>query len=230
MDSPSKYPLAWARKAQFLVAGLSLPCAIAAIVERNGSAETILQLIMFIIAMCASLVILFLNRRRGTRKQTYSSLEILADGVMFVQFLGIYIAGIVILAKRKYGRYWARSEAQSIPHVYSNLSCLILFISYGFTFTTAIYAVYYRHLARILKGPWGTTYVLCPSCDRDVRALDGTAPKWQAGAQDRTANSFDDSRGLYTDIAAEDQSLLRDEVNETTKQETGVISSSNNAV
>ncbi|KAJ5291345.1 hypothetical protein N7478_000596 [Penicillium angulare] len=228
MNSPSEYPLAWARKAQFLVAGLSLPCAIAAIVLRNGSAETILQLILFIIAMFASAVKLFLNR--GPRKHTYSSLEILADAFMVAQFLGIYIAGIVILAKRNYGRYWRHSEAQSIPHTYSNLSCLIMLISYGYTFTTAVYHRHHQYLLRLLKGPWGTTYVLCPSCDRDVQALDGKTPRWQAGAPERTANSFDDARGLYTDFVAEDQSLLRDEVNETTKQETGVISSTNDAV
>lgn len=44
MNPPANYALSSVRKTQFLIAGFSLPCAIAAVIDKNGSAETILQL------------------------------------------------------------------------------------------------------------------------------------------------------------------------------------------
>lgn len=73
--------------------------------------------------MSMSLSLFTLLRAHASGKQEYSSLGMLVDAVMIALFLGIYIAGIVILAKSQH-RY--TTYAQGIPHIYSNLSCLIM--------------------------------------------------------------------------------------------------------
>ncbi|OJJ42577.1 hypothetical protein ASPZODRAFT_137196 [Penicilliopsis zonata CBS 506.65] len=204
--SSTEYPLAGVRKLQLVIAGLSFPWAIASIADRRGSPETIFQLITLILSICASIYILYNHRKTG--KQHPES-EILSDVFLLVLFLAVYIAGIVILSSRvmRYVVY-----ARSIPHVYTNLACLLMWLSYGYTIFIAIY---HKYLINLLKRRrWGSTmYILCPSCDRAAQA---SQSGWNG---ERTANPFDNTPNLYTDEEAEGQSLLH---NEPTKQETGI--------
>lgn len=73
--------------------------------------------------MCASL--LFLYSRRKATTQQYPGYEILGDMLLLVLFVGIWIAGIVILAVKEID-HWRATYAQGIPHIYTNLSCLIM--------------------------------------------------------------------------------------------------------
>lgn len=45
MAPSANYALSSVRKTQFLIAGFSLPCAIAAMIDKHASAETVIQFV-----------------------------------------------------------------------------------------------------------------------------------------------------------------------------------------
>lgn len=70
---------------------------------------------------------LFTYRKSGN--QSYSLLEIAIDGLVALLLLGVYIAGMVILATLEASRWdspWDYRVAVGIPQIYSNLSCILL--------------------------------------------------------------------------------------------------------
>lgn len=70
---------------------------------------------------------LFMYRKSGS--QSYSLIEIAIDGLMALFLIGVYIAGIAILASHDISSWaspWDYRLAVGIPQVYSNLSCIIL--------------------------------------------------------------------------------------------------------
>lgn len=48
MAPSANYALSGVRKAQFFIAGLSLPCAIASMIDKHASAETVIQFVWVI--------------------------------------------------------------------------------------------------------------------------------------------------------------------------------------
>ena len=66
-----------------------------------------------------------LCRYRKTQSKSHAPLEIALDALMTAMFLGIYLAGIIILAKLHVNRY-SYTIARGIPQIYSNLSCFLI--------------------------------------------------------------------------------------------------------
>ncbi|CAG7952587.1 unnamed protein product [Penicillium salamii] len=219
--SPIKHPLAKARKTQAFLSLISWPCAFAAIFTAHGRAEAWLQLIAITISAAGS--VFMLCRYRKTRSQTYATLEVAIDGFTTVLFMGIYIAGIVILATFNMNSWRAHSSytlARAIPQIYSNLSCFLLFLAYLRSFAQGAYC---RYIKQLMNARRGITYVICPSCDHTENSLNGQTQEMKGGEQDVSA-SGGLLGGLYTDHDVEAQPLLSgNTVVANDQQSTGII-------
>jgi ABC-type arginine transport system permease subunit len=81
------------------------------------------------VTVTAPLLMLCRYRRSKNLNQTYYALEVAVDGLLTSLFLGIYIAGIVILAVVRVGDWhnmYSYKIARGIPQIYSNLSVFLL--------------------------------------------------------------------------------------------------------
>ncbi|KAJ5348418.1 uncharacterized protein N7506_001671, partial [Penicillium brevicompactum] len=206
-----------ARRVQALLSVLSWPCAFAAVFTTHGRAESWIQLVFITLSPFASAFMLC--RYRKTQSKSYAPLEIALDALMTAMFLGIYLAGIIILANLHVNRY-SYTIARGIPQIYSNLSCFLIFLAYLRSFAQGFY---HRYFKQMIKARRGVTYVICPSCDRSAEDLNSNHSEMKGGKQDdsTSASAFG---ALYSDHDVESQPLL---VDNTTiaegEQITGVV-------
>jgi ABC-type arginine transport system permease subunit len=70
-----------------------------------------------------------LTRYRRSGSKSYAALEIAIDALLTLLLLGIYVAGIIILASRGVSNWsdiYDYKIARGIPQVYANLSCILI--------------------------------------------------------------------------------------------------------
>jgi hypothetical protein len=73
--------------------------------------------------------VFMLYRYHRSASQSYAPLEIAIDAFLTLLLLGIYVAGVVILASREisnWSTYYNYKLARGIPQIYSNLSCILI--------------------------------------------------------------------------------------------------------
>lgn len=216
MCSSNKHPLSRTRKTQVLISVITWPCALAAIFTTWFSPLAWIQFVAITISITIPAFILFRCRKSGS--QSYSLLEIAIDGLVALLLLGLYIAGMVLLATREGSGH---PLAVGIPQVYSNLSCLLLSPLYLRCFAQGCL---HRLIKPMLKAKC-VNYTLCPACDQSVDApmAHGQDTTVTAAGQERSLGLIDNLRGLYTEDVESQPLLPESSLGEEGKQTTGIV-------
>ncbi|KAJ5592201.1 hypothetical protein N7537_009105 [Penicillium hordei] len=217
MCSSNKHPLSRARKTQVLISVISWPCALATIFTTRYSPLAWIQFVAITISSIIPALMLFWYRKFGSH--SYSPFEIAIDGAVTLLLLGVYIAGVVILATHEIRRWdspWDYRLALGIPQVYSNLSCIVLSPLY-----LRCFAQGYLHqcIQPMLKAGC-VNYTLCPACDKSV---DAPMTQGLEAGQERSTVWTDIPEGFYTEDVESQLLLPENSLDEEGKQTTGIV-------
>ncbi|KAJ5396214.1 uncharacterized protein N7487_010517 [Penicillium crustosum] len=222
MCSSNKHPFSRARKAQALLSVISWPFALATIFTTHHSPHAWVQFTAITISGTIPVFMLFMYRKSGS--QSYSLIEIAIDGSMALFLIGVYIAGIAILASHDISSWaspWDYRLAVGIPQVYSNLSCIILSPLYLRCFALG----YLHRFIKPMLNAGCVNYTLCATCDRSVDApmTHGEDIIARAAEQERSSVSTDTFRCLYTEDVESQPLLPETSSGDEGKQTTGIV-------